>query len=330
MAAFDRLKRASFAGLEFPVEEVSIDGGLRDHVHEYPHAPGGAPELLGRKLYSFRMRAKFHNTLLGWPADLYPRRWNRLRNICEAGKPEELVVPTLGMLTAYAVNWPETMTARQRSGVTVEFTFREYVDTLFLNGLLDVTAPAAVEQAQQRLAYVTERYRQTPPGQVILEAPPTDPLLAPNVPPPDAAKQDVLDLLGALDDAFNALLAIDDQADFYNTQLDLKIQRIISLSKEVASRAPMQDARNARLRQATLAAWAAADDRRRDIERKRERVILYVTPLDRMSVHDVSRAVYGDQSRAVEILRLNALRDPFNIPRESALRMYRPEPRAAA
>jgi prophage DNA circulation protein len=330
MAAFDHLKRASFAGLEFPVEEVSIDGGLRDYVHEYPHAPGGAPELLGRKLYTFRMRAKFHNTLLGWPLDLYPRRWNRIRSICEAGRTEELVVPTLGTLTAYAVSWPETMNIRQRSGVTVEFTFREYVDTYFLNGLLDIGGGEALPQAQQRLAYMADRYRQTPPGQVILEAPPADPLLAPNVPPPDAQKQGVLDLLGALDDAFNALLAIDDQRDFYNTLIDTKIQRILSLSKEVASRAPMQDARNARLRQATLAAWAAADDRRRDLERKRARMILYITPLDRMSVHDVSRAVYGDQSKALEILRLNAIRDPFNIPRESALRMYRPEPKAAA
>ena len=330
MAAFDKLKRAAFAGIEFPVESINIDGGLRDYVHEYPHAPGGAPELLGRKLYSFRMQAKFHNTLLGWPRDLYPRTWNRLRNICEAGKPEELVVPTLGTLTAYAVNWPETMTARQRSGVSVEFTFREYVDAFFLNGLLDITGGPALEQAQKRLAYMAERYAQTPPGQLILEAPPADPLLAPNVPPPDAAKQDLLDLFGALDAAFNALLGIDDQIGLYSTLVDTKLQRVLSLCREVASRAPMQDARNARLRHATLAAWAAADDRRRDLERKRERMILYVTPLDRMSVHDVSRAVYGDQSRTMEILRLNPIRDPFNIPRDSALRMCRPGTKAAA
>ncbi len=330
MAAFDRLQRAAFDGLQFPVEEINIDGGLRDHVHEYPHAPGGAPGLLGRKLYSFRMRAKFHNTLLGWPRDLYPRTWNRLRNICEAGQPKELVVPTLGTLTAYAVSWPETMTARQRSGVAVEFTFREYVDTFIVNGLLDVTSDASLEQAQKRLAYVAERFAQTPPGQVILEAPPTDPILAPAVPPPDAQRQRTLDLLGAIDDAFNALLAIDDQRDFYSTLIDTKIQRILSQCREVERRAELQDPRNARLRIALRAAQAAADDRRRDIERKRERMILYVTPRDAMSVHDVSRAVYGDQSRTMEILRLNPIRDPFNIPRDSALRMYRPGTKAAA
>jgi hypothetical protein len=329
MPAFDNLQRASFAGIAFPVEEITIDGGLRDHVHEYPHSPGGAPEKLGRRLYTFRMRAKFHATFRAYGfTDLYPRAWNRLRNICEAGRTEDLVVPTLGTLKAYAVSWPETATARQRSGVTVEFTFREDVDTYFMNGLLSISS-ASMEQAQQRLAYMATVYEQTPPGQVILEAIPTDPVNAPLVPPPDAAKQNVLDLLGAIDAAFNLLLSIDDQADFYATLAEIKVMRVISLCQEVARRAELQDARNARLREALLGAWSTADDRRRDIEKKREQMILYITPID-MSVTDVAKAVYGDASRAMEILKLNALRNPFLIPRGSALRMYKPGVKAAA
>ena len=84
MPLFDNLERASFAGYAFPVSDVEVTGGLRDHVHEYPHSPGGAPEKLGRKLYEFSFTSPM---LAGFPR--YPKLWPEtaasLRIVFEGG-----------------------------------------------------------------------------------------------------------------------------------------------------------------------------------------------------------------------------------------------------
>jgi prophage DNA circulation protein len=37
MTAFQNLSKASFDGIAFPVATYEVSGGIRDHVHQYPH-----------------------------------------------------------------------------------------------------------------------------------------------------------------------------------------------------------------------------------------------------------------------------------------------------
>jgi hypothetical protein len=63
---FDQLQAASFAGYIFPWSRIRVSCSLRDHVHIYPHAPGGQPEKLGRNLYEFHFTCPFHQNLIVW------------------------------------------------------------------------------------------------------------------------------------------------------------------------------------------------------------------------------------------------------------------------
>ncbi len=100
MAAFDALLRASFLDYPFPVQDIDVKGGLRDHVHEYPHAPGGAPEKLGRKLYEFTFTCPFLTGLRGYPK-LWPETLATLRIFFEGQNTGDLVVPTIGTINTF-------------------------------------------------------------------------------------------------------------------------------------------------------------------------------------------------------------------------------------
>jgi prophage DNA circulation protein len=131
MAAFDRLPLASFSGYQFPVKLVSIKGALRHHVHEYPHAPGGSTEGLGRKLYEIKMSAPMHEGFARWPK-LWPETLGTLRTLFEGGEPWELTIPTIGTISARCIQWEQQMSAKARSGEDCEFTFLEEQQDAFL------------------------------------------------------------------------------------------------------------------------------------------------------------------------------------------------------
>jgi len=57
--AFENLRKTAFDGIEFPIESIKVKGGLRFHVHEYPHVPGGDAEKLGRRLYEIEIVGNF-------------------------------------------------------------------------------------------------------------------------------------------------------------------------------------------------------------------------------------------------------------------------------
>jgi hypothetical protein len=315
MPIFDKLPRASFAGLEFPIEELRIEGEIRDHAHEYPHAPGGAPEKLGRRLYVFHFRAKFHATFRAYPG-LYPGTWNRLRNKFEAETTDDLVVPLLGTVKAYAKTWTEVGSARSRSGVSVDMTFREDLQDAFTANALLVTADTGLQAAQTQLSIQKQIFAGTPANQIMLGPPPPIAL-------DDLTKTPVLGLLDRIDDAINNVLAIQDQIEIANMVADAKVTRLLTLCEELDHLDPLATPRNDPLRDALHDVWGAANDRRRDIARRQEHIFVFATTLPRMSVTDVAYAIYGDSSRAMQILQLNHLPDPFNIPLGTPLRLYR-------
>ena len=151
--AFDTLQRASFQGIEFPITSMTLKGGIRDHIHEYPHAAGGAPEKLGRKLYEVSMQANFQSTFRAYPR-LWPSALSKLRKIFEQQTTGDLVIPTIGTIQAYARNWTQQMEAKIRSGETATFEFVEDQGSEDLAaGINDVT-----DSLQTRFGTIKEQF----------------------------------------------------------------------------------------------------------------------------------------------------------------------------
>ena len=79
---FHTLAKHSFVGIPFRVENVTIRGGIREHVHEYGRLPGGVAELLGRRLYEFEYDAVFATNDAEFP-DAWPGTIGTFRGFWE-------------------------------------------------------------------------------------------------------------------------------------------------------------------------------------------------------------------------------------------------------
>ena len=129
------LPQCYFGSINFPVESSRIEGGQRDHVHEFPHTAGGANELLGRKLYTFHVTSKFdiHFADEGSYPGNYPENLGTLLQYFEQGSTQPLRLSQMGAaVPAYAVQWTREQSAKCRSGETVQITFREDTTSQFL------------------------------------------------------------------------------------------------------------------------------------------------------------------------------------------------------
>lgn len=290
MVASKKLGRYAFDGIEFPVESCTIKGGLRDHVHEYPHADGGAPEKLGRRLYTFSIRAKFLDEAVGY-SGLFPTGINTLRSKWEAGRTGELRIPSIGTILAYAVDWTETLDGKMLSGETAEVQFREDQEYL-LTEIVDVTATSlAAASAQMILAL--DPYRQRGVGG--------------------------LDLFDAIQNAVNLVTDVADQVELYGNQLEARILKVQSLCEQCDRAVKiLSQPVNHRLLDALHSTWEAAVRLHRDVLRVSRPPLRYTTPA-LMSVSQIAQALYGDTSRAVQIMQMNPFEDPFRVPRGTAI-----------
>ncbi len=313
--AFDKLQKAEFVGFSFPVSEITVVGGLRDHVHEYPHSPGGAPEKLGRKLYEFKLRACFQQGLRGYP-NLWPETLASLRIFFEAGRTDDLVIPTLGTVSAYCTSWVETTRPKDnRQGVEVELTFREDDSNAFLVDELITKTTAnyqgAVFDLQQTFADQSTRAAQT---SAMLDAPDVI-MLAPFPAVEIAAFTEILSA------ANQVLSAIDTVLDIGSAVVDLALGLVALCENLDATSTVLQDPTRYPLLYALQAVWSAAQKLANDAQRQGVTVIHYTVPTV-MAITDVSRAIYGSNDHAVDIMACNAIPDVFSIQPGTVIKAY--------
>jgi prophage DNA circulation protein len=291
MPAFDKLQKAAFERIEFPAVSSNCRGGIRDHVHTYPHSPGGAPEKLGRKLYEVQIVGVFHDTFPKWPG-LYPDKLNALVSYFEEQTTGDLVIPTVGTIKAYAVDWSRDMDSRQRSGERLTVTFREDQSSSFL---LDALVFSALDSIDTALADVV--------------------LKAPAFPKPG--------LLDGIRDAANSVLAIKDQANLYGNLLESKILALENLVSEADGLIQVPDAENVALIEALRRLWDSADTLLQDLHAKGEKLITHQVGVT-ASVGQIAATLYGDASRGGEILALNPIDDAYAVPAGTILKVYAP------
>ena len=293
MAAFDDLKRMSFAAIAFPVKSVRIAGGIRDHVHEYPHSPGGAPEKLGRKLYEISVQAMFLQNLVdpAW-ANLWPVGLAKLRRLWEDQVTADLHIPTIGTIKAYAVDWTQDMDARIRSGEMVDLKFREDQSSAFLIEQLIKVSPSSLVD---KLALFTTEAETMDPYPSIFDG---------------------------IEDTANAILSFGDQFELAGNLIEAKILGLVHLLRAADAQVrSLNDPVNHRILDALHELWLAAVTLHEDVQKRGAQIRSYTTPF-RTTVADVTRAIFGDGSKASEILQLNAIEDPFDIPAGQVLRYY--------
>lgn len=287
MPAFDKLQRASFEGVEFPVEEVDVNGGIRDHIHEYPHADGGAPEKMGRKLYTIRMVGIFQATFLGYPK-LWPEGLKKIRGMFEKQLTGDLVIPTIGKIKAYARNWNESMVARaSRSGVKATFEFVEDQEGIELTNTI-------VEADVNSLA---KGYAQMDAAMALA----------------DFEKEADIGIFDAVLNAVNSVLAVVDITEAGANLVSAKLLMLSDLCAQASNTLTAQSAKNALLISALHNLWDTSNQSAKNLVQDSAQILKFVLPTP-MSISQVAVKLYGDTSRNVELLQMNPIEDAFAIP----------------
>lgn len=288
---FDQLQRAAFDGIEFACSKVSVKGGMRDHVHEYVHLPGGQPELLGRKLYTISFEATFSSE-----TPLYPNAWpgdlSDLRDRFEQGVKSDLVIPTIGTIKAYAIDWDiDTDFKSMRDGEKMRMTFREDAEeALLIDSVVNVNTPDISFAA------------------AALEL--------------EASELGLEDFFTSVLNLANEVNALKDQVELQSEILSDKVGQLTSAVQRLDETLDvLDDPPHYKVTRALHDLGNAAIGLQANILKHSNPIALFVTPL-RMSVSDVAAALYGGTELAVQLLKMNPINDAFNIPAGTSLRVY--------
>lgn len=293
MPVFDELQRARFGDVEFPVREISVHGGIRYKLHEYPHRPGSKIEKLGRKAYEIEVSVPFHANLIGWP-NLWPEGLSEIRTLGEAQFTRELLIPTIGTVPAVCVDWSQVMSAKIRSGEDVRLKFIEDATSDFL-------FDALVQVTKVDLAALLKDFK----------------IAAEKVTPRPT-------LFDSIDDLTLAISTVGDTASDAANQVAAKVaqcKELIETADRTLKVLTRPDETAAPIIESMRDLWVALDTLERDIAETRTPLIPYVVPRT-MSVGEISDALYQDGTRGAEIMRINPLTDPFLVKAGTRLQVY--------
>lgn len=282
-----KLKKASFMGYPFPVTSVSVQGSIRDHIHEYPHADGGAPEKLGRRVYIIKMSALFFTNGKEYP-HLWPTTLNYLRTYWEKSTTGPLVIPTIGTIQAYCRTWTTEQTSKVLSGETADLEFVEDQGSAQLVESLISATPTFVEQFGKYNAAM---------------------LLA------EFGKEADISIFDAVANAVNGVLAFGDSVEAAGNLISAKLLNIADLCSLADKTLTAQNPMNHPIMEALKQIWDTANNANSTFFKSQADMRTYVTPSGPLPIGSISSAIYsGDSSRGVELMQLNAIEDPFAIP----------------
>lgn len=289
-----QLGRLSFAGITIPYQRIQVRGGGRSHAHEYPKVPGGLAEKLGRKLYEISVTARIDEGISR--AGYYSGRnliasADALMALFESQVTDALYLPNIGEIQAFATTWSRDLDVKIRSGELFEIQFSEDGDAASLiANTLHITSPTTIAQ---HLGAVEQR--------------------APTPMP---------DLLQSLVNAVNSVLAYRDQADMWQTVFAAKIEGLLALCREIDDGlSEINDPLNHELLESLQNLWAAIRSAGAQARFETE-MGTFITPRD-MDCAAISIAIWGDTAHARDVLSLNALEDPYNVPAGTTVKFFR-------
>jgi DNA circularisation protein N-terminus len=284
MALYDELGPMSFGGIEFPYVSVRVRGGIRDHIHEFPHTPGGEPEKMGRKLYVMDVEGIFYRNLRDpkWET-LWPDRLSALMRLFENQETKDLHIPTVGTIPAYCREWDRAAVAKIRSGESAGFQFVEHQESLELTKNAIKISPANLGSQMNTLDAETLEAGEDP------------------------------SIWDALREGVNDIIAIKDGVEMNAALIESKIQWVTSICQQAdATLEQLQNPDNWGITEALKDLWASTRALAENFTEESGALRTYTLPVA-MSTSQIAAEVYGDAGKGGEILTWNAITDPFNV-----------------
>lgn len=293
MAFFDNQKPFAFAGIKFPFKNYRVRGGIRKHVHEYPHAAGGALEKLGRSLYEITVSVDFTDGLDSPKYRTLINDLGILRGLFEDQVTEDLHIPHIGTVKACADEWVEEVSGTNRSTIKGELKFIEDQSSAFLVLQAITVSPGALPARASDFSTKAAPFNEN--------------------------------LFSKIDKAANAILGIVDQGQLYGSLVAAKIEGLSRLIRQADEGVKvLNDPENIDAMIALHRLWESVENIRRDIQNRDSFLREYTVPL-RMTVGQAAAAIYGDSSKGGELMQLNIISDPLNLEPGSKLRYYDPD-----
>jgi len=295
----DSFKTASFNGIEFPYTDRSIKGSGRHHVHEYPHAPGGDDEPLGRKLYEFGFTCDFDTGFSDRFPNLYPNTLILLFATFDTQIAAPLVLPGFATYTARAIDWDTRLSARIRSGEKVSFKFIEVLDEILAVQIF-TTPPAAIPDLTTALQTKVTALAAAPLGS-----------LPSNAVPDPADLDNILSISAAL----SALPT-------GSPQVPPQASALVAACQAYDTLTFARYARSYDVMEANHELALAAIRLRRDSLLRSRPLLTFVVDMPSMSAADIAIRLYGSTENTKELMSLNGFADALAIPSGTRVQYY--------
>ena len=296
MITVEVLKKLTFGEDVIRYQTIKVRGGIRRHVHEYPHTPGGAPEKLGRKLYQISLGgvvlADTGDTTTDWGASAWPDKLNRLMLRFEQQITDDLHLPHIGTLKAYAVDWERDLNVLKiRNGETIDISFEEDQSEQFLVSEIVQTAQTGIDAKMSDFQLKSAMISPQP------------------------------SIFDTIQKAFNEGRALFDQADVWQSLLASKLEQLAQMFRLADQTLDeLNKPANYELLAALHELWAATIDLAKDVTMARGGVWKNWTVPRDMAVSEASIGIYGDTEHAMDLMQFNLLEDPYNVRAGTSLR----------
>lgn len=288
--ALDGLPKLSFNGIAFPAESIILHSQGRQHLHEYPHSPGAAPEKLGRGIWYLTVKTHFQVGVPGYPPDLWPTSMNQLESLYETQTTATLVHPTKGKFNAFIASWRQDYNPRFRSGERVDIEFLEDQRANFLVQTAQSANSTSLATSQQELNAALSLVQ----SQLGI------------------SKND-LSVFDAIKATVNAVQALSDTVGMYGGFLQAKSLELINLCSQAdqlfSVQSPLAVGILIQLRTIGAAARNISSS-----SQSSTKLGKFKTPKT-MTIQDVAIRLYGDTTRETDLMTLNAalIPDPGSI-----------------
>lgn len=283
----EHLSPFAYEGVEFPGLDTSLAAGHDSAKHAGYRQRGADIETTGPKPKVIKVKVPLYNGLR-WPSPLFPGVYANLVRVLDSTPEGLLTHPTRGLLTVHVDEWTESFEGKTKDGLTVEITFTEQRGEATLMEFAPAASPADVALAQA----------------AAVETLATELSLADR-------------FLGFVDDV-TAVMDELASADASMTTAIATADALVRRCQDDIDDPAFATSQYFPLRSALGATRAAVVARL--AERSGDRPGTFRLPIT-MSIAEVAAHpdVYGDASRMGDLLAVNALLDPSEIPAGTTL-----------
>lgn len=283
----EHLSPFAYEGVEFPALDTSLSAGHDSAKHAGYRQRGADVETTGPKPKVIKVKVPLYNGL-HWPSALFPGVYADLVRVLDSTPQGLLTHPTRGLLSVHVDEWTESFEGKTKDGLTLEITFTEQRGEATLLEFAPAASPADVAIAQAAAVDAA------------------------------AAGLSLADrFLGFADDVASVM---DDlaSADATLTQAIASADALVRRCQDDLDDPALAASQYFPLRSAVGATLAAVTAR--VAERSGDRPGTFRLPVA-MSIAEVAAHpdVYGDASRMGDLLAVNALADPSDIPAGTTL-----------